>query len=925
VCVEAQCAELNAQIFDDCPTGIFIDLSVEGGVQPYTYQWVDGFNQIIGNTQDITVTAGSTFAVLQFNDANGCQISEVYIFDPQPVPDFPLPLTITGTTVWVGEEFTFGDDLIIAPGASLNAINCDLRFDAGSRVLIQSASGQIAGELSASYTTFNSLCPSVWEGIQVTGASTTSYGGRGTIKLDWCEIENARNGLSNHQINNGNLVAGTTGGYMKIDRTLFKNNIRDVNFESYGFVFNGVGQADGSEFRQCSFLINSAFFQNLMPIERMYLHRVRSIGIYGCALINTNPAFLTNNMLFGIRSEIASFRLLGCFAEPMCPSIVSGFTYGVRMDGGVAEPFPTMIDRMTFNCHRGVFCNAGISSYIWRSTFDDLPTGFPNNPMGGFEIGGSYGVYFMNGQAYNINECLFTHDNATFRYGAVINNTGIMNNLTYGSIFEGLSAGLLYYFDNRSTGGNTGSRFDCSDFVDNGRDVSVQAIMSQSSMRGIKSIMGSQSIGTACSFTYTSAPFDDLSNTTGLGHTYLIGGGNPPIDNLNYPTQPGEPNLCPTNIPIAGGWQQIAIFETEIEGQLSSIDSQLDQLYAELNEIVDGGNTSELTQEVIETVYAEALTTYYNLIEQSPNLSEALLIEAIRKEYDLPPALLTSILQSNPIAAKSDKIQKEIDNRMMPLADYQKEMIAEGMNWISEMEAIQSEIASLRSQRSTILRNELLLQWDPEEINYEAISAILALGAFPEDRIMHIASLQALDQTQEQENLSSTLLSDFSFEATDANDIAYWQQLLAIADEAITLGTFNYSSFCEEVLDQDLSLSSGLAQTLLVENEDLWIQEPIFTVDEVEIRSSHSPQIEEELFKLSPNPNRDYTLLRALSSNAFDRLEVVNSIGEVIFNEDYTSAQMEILCDVSPWKPGVYFFRVFTVEGIIHELKFVKL
>lgn len=202
------------------------------------------------------------------------------------------------------------------------------------------------------------------------------------------------------------------------------------------------------------------------------------------------------------------------------------------------------------------------------------------------------------------------------------------------------------------------------------------------------------------------------------------------------------------------------------------------------------------------------------------------------------------------------------------------------------------------------------MQWNPEEINFEAISNVFALEEFPEDRIMHIASLQALDQTQEQENISSTLLSDFSFEVTDASDIAYWQQLLAIADESITEGTFNYSSHCEEILEEDLSLSSGLAQTLLVENEDLWIQEPIFPMDEVEIRSFHSSQIEEALFSLSPNPNQDYTLLRALSSTAFERLEVVNSIGEVIFNEEYTSAQKDILCDVSQWKTGVYFFRV---------------
>ncbi len=80
----------------------------------------------------------------------------------------------------------------------------------------------------------------------------------------------------------------------------------------------------------------------------------------------------------------------------------------------------------------------------------------------------------------------------------------------------------------------------------------------------------------------------------------------------------------------------------------------------------------------------------YDLMQVSPNLSEEVMIEAINKEYELPASLLTLILNSNPHAAKSGRVQKELDERMQPLEEYQRAMIDEGLDLVSFKEELEA-------------------------------------------------------------------------------------------------------------------------------------------------------------------------------------------------------------------------------------------
>ncbi|MDZ7902371.1 MAG: hypothetical protein U5L01_07450 [Rheinheimera sp.] len=65
--------------------------------------------------------------------------------------------------------------------------------------------------------------------------------------------------------------------------------------------------------------------------------------------------------------------------------------------------------------------------------------------------------------------------------------------------------------------------------------------------------------------------------------------------------------------------QQKALAETNYEA-----------LHSAYETMVDGGNTEALVDAIQSTTYTEALQMYYDLMAQSPNVSEEALVEALK-------------------------------------------------------------------------------------------------------------------------------------------------------------------------------------------------------------------------------------------------------------------------------------------------------
>jgi Secretion system C-terminal sorting domain len=114
--------------------------------------------------------------------------------------------------------------------------------------------------------------------------------------------------------------------------------------------------------------------------------------------------------------------------------------------------------------------------------------------------------------------------------------------------------------------------------------------------------------------------------------------------------------------------------------------------------LMDGGTSDEVLMDINSLQYQQAYALYLDLLSISPALSEEVMIAAIQKEYELPKALLTHILASNPQAAKNAKVQDALDLRTNPLSEYQRNQINTGRLWLSEVELLEADIVGVNTQ-----------------------------------------------------------------------------------------------------------------------------------------------------------------------------------------------------------------------------------
>jgi hypothetical protein len=130
--------------------------------------------------------------------------------------------------------------------------------------------------------------------------------------------------------------------------------------------------------------------------------------------------------------------------------------------------------------------------------------------------------------------------------------------------------------------------------------------------------------------------------------------------------------------------------------------------------------------------------------------------------------------------------------------------------------------------------------------------------------------------------------------------------------------------FCNTALSEQLPYSSGLAQALLVENDQLWIQEPIFPFEEVEPRLLVQAKSKND-FELIPNPGNTYTVVHSIAANPIKSIEVYSSNGNLLCNIVDIKPSGDYVIDTSAWTAGVYIFKVKDEIGGTVELKYIKL
>lgn len=174
-------------------------------------------------------------------------------------------------------------------------------------------------------------------------------------------------------------------------------------------------------------------------------------------------------------------------------------------------------------------------------------------------------------------------------------------------------------------------------------------------------------------------PSNTVRLRPGHNHVELINNVDRELNNQEWDYE----TSCPSNFTGGGG---------DIKERLLNAGNNTTTLENNLQALTDGGNTTELSEEVNDATKVEAFALRNELLNTAPYTSDQILTEATLKEEVLTNPLIRDVLVANPRAAKDETILDLIENRQNPIPDYMKQQIINGQTYTGAKEQLEAQI-----------------------------------------------------------------------------------------------------------------------------------------------------------------------------------------------------------------------------------------
>lgn len=770
------------------------------------------------------------------------------------------------------------------------------------------------------------------------------------------------------------IQTASFGGMLQISDCTFHNNRRDVHI---------AGSQNSNSWNTYHPLIEDSYSlidnSHFSPIkERVLLEGSRGSRFSRSSFENIDNTLLNNQQLTCFRAGPSFNYSLGITGStfslvddtPISTSYkrdsIAGFTRGVWATGVVQTYTDYLyIDGMRFADYRGVFSENSRYVRVYRSEFLDIGIAYPYNPIASigdptrivlsnnpneqiFETSGgpqnitaAYGCYVLGTMTnLNIQENIFDHNNSnvSIRYGFVGTNTGgNASQWVRKNDFTRNDFACSFQGNNRNNQSSelftTGLKFACNNFgaddlgntisgMQNEKDVLILSVASSNQGIQLWQNGGEQQMTANNKWSQNSTVLnDDMDETiSSVSHNYRENGlSDNPAEYSGIVLQGFSiANTCPSNI----GPPQLVPDEGEGATMRQNAEAEITLNKSEYLALVDDGDTEGLTEEVVYTDFDEVLELYYNLMATSPALSEEVMIAAIQKEYELPAALLTEILSNNPSAAKNEAIQLEIENRMLPLDEWQKQQINAGLELVSQKELLEEELSTLISERWAAINLQV------DEINYNnsdtdkslAVMNILDPVHFYSDRQLYIQLLMERGSYIEAIEWLESIPIDFKTDQSILGEIESLSLIwgiehLAMQSEMPTLSDPQKAQLTD-IFYSGNSWASSEALRILYANSEYAYIEPLLECTDRENRElilktdTNEPQ-----YMVYPNPAENYCTFERLSTESECSLRVVDVNGKVILSFELITGQKQIVIPISELRSGSYGLLVMDKVG----------
>ncbi len=731
------------KIVDDVPVLLNPDF------HPSTSITFDGTNDL----PQLTYIEGEEYMVratkLEVTPSGSYWNLSLGVFGTNPPCSYTLDQTvhsITGSVIW-DQNMSVRGSVVVQPGADLMIENATIRFadtrqtNVLTNIIVQP--GAVLNIRNATLTSDDCQGPGMWDGIIVLANSYYQWDFNpytsGTVNIySGGIVRNALVGVdcSPMQVSQNGFLSG---GIINSDECLFENNQIDIRARHAGLFWfeNGNGPSSwaasmypkikNTTFRTTRLLnypdefpkthvdlfgiggMRALFTGNTFTNERTSFgssiemgHGIKAVHAEINVVPNSDPLLITGepNIFRNLDHAIHATPIYGgpfttvvgnTFTDNICGVYVSGETgitvrhntiemgkwFGVSLEG---------IEDMHFDGHhRGIFTTRSWGLNISDNTIARSGTAPVNSLLEGVVVG-------------------YTEDHNE----VVFKNTA--SDLTIGFAGEGISADV-----NGGNPNSIGLQFQCN--TNNGNATNLMSRKANGdeaneAFHTIRGIQGNPALAAGNKFDQNTI-WDFDKNTVAVPNiTYYYDPAFTDQQPMNHPTdvQPlaitGTGNACgdgPGGLVPGGGTITVAV----LKPILSTSKYEYGTLRYQYEQLIDGGNTDEVVQEIISTWPQDIWDLRNYLLARSPYLSVQSLQELINK-LGVPVAIKTEICVANPEATQKDGFLKWAEFEAFdPLPTYAVAAIRSSWDTRTYRFALEAQMAG-KHTRMTQAANHLL-------------------------------------------------------------------------------------------------------------------------------------------------------------------------------------------------------------------------
>ena len=362
-------------------------------------------------------------------------------------------------------------------------------------------------------------------------------------------------------------------------------------------------------------------------------------------------------------------------------------------------------------------------------------------------------------------------------------------------------------------------------------------------------------------------------------------------------------------------------------------EQQADSVQNLLSLLVDGGDTEELNFEIQTSWPDEAAELYNELINESPYLSDTVMISAVEKEDVLPSAMVTDILSVNPQAAKSNEVMQAVNERVNQLSNEQLAEINEGFYITGAKESLEAKLSYYNAERRYALNN-IVRYFRNDTISpapYDSIVDFLeAENKLWAEYALAFEYLEKGDTANVTSTLSDIPLG-FELSATQNTEYQlyedYFDVLLELYVQDVSIYEMDSTqiSILYDIGDDAPGRLKSYIKNILIAIDTLEYNEP-YIFPEEGYKSSKiitkplSKSYEKNNFKLYPNPAGDYVIIEyTLSEDTPEGwADFINGNGKLVKSIAFNDRHDYLVVSLKGLPSGIYLC-CFRLNGKIHE------